>query len=475
MNTKLEEITIENIRKHFKNINEVNDYGGLVHAAVHNRYFRASVLKFIEVLFENGVDVNLKGKDTGYSFIHLALYGYTDEKNVDYSYTTEFIVELINLAKEYNLDVGIVDNDSDSLIHTALASEVYTGSVMSLIEALGPEFDISCKDGNGNDIYQALLKYKKEAEKHNNKMWFYKLTKEEEEIKRLVEVSKYNIDEINEELSDLKIKFDELTESTEINYILENYSYINKLHKSLDLCITAREMITEKKEEDFSNIWKNYSEVLRNTISSYISEIAVSPDFHKIYNLTTIINSFGFNDMTVDLEVVKNDYQNRINVFKEKINSTKTLQEVKNLKEELTSFLEEEVKGELSKLLEERMTEFKRVISKVNKCLNVLVFLYTWLAKESRKNKDESLEFNYNLSEMTSEELEKLNLELENSIAENKDLVKQAVAEKMEELLDSIRELDSSDVFEDSELFKIIEDKMSLEKEDKKVKAKNDK
>ena len=35
---KLNEITPENVKKHFKNIKEINDYGGLSHAAVQNKF-----------------------------------------------------------------------------------------------------------------------------------------------------------------------------------------------------------------------------------------------------------------------------------------------------------------------------------------------------------------------------------------------------------------------------------------------------
>ena len=112
---QLNEITPENVKKHFKNIKETNNYGGLLHAAVQNKFEENKVVKFIEVLLECGVDANLKGKDTGYSFIHLALYGYTDNEK-DYSYTTEFILKLISIAKNYNFDVNIKDNDGDSII-----------------------------------------------------------------------------------------------------------------------------------------------------------------------------------------------------------------------------------------------------------------------------------------------------------------------------------------------------------------------
>ena len=137
-------------------------------------------------MLQCGIDVNLKGRSTGYSFIHLALYGYT-KNGKDYSYSTEFIIKLITLARKYNFDVNIKDNDGDSLIHTALASETYTGDTSVLIDTLGDEYNLQCKDNNGNNIYEALIAYKKEAEQDKNKIWYDRLSKEEKIIKSYVE------------------------------------------------------------------------------------------------------------------------------------------------------------------------------------------------------------------------------------------------------------------------------------------------
>ena len=183
---ELNGITKENIKKNFKDINATNQFGGLLHAAVQNKFSEDKALKFIDTLLQCGVDVNLKGRSTGYSFIHLALYGYT-KNGKDYSYSTEFIIKLITLAKKYNFDVNIKDNDGDSIIHTALASETYTGDTSVLIDTLGNEYDLQCKDNNGNNIYEALIIYKKEAEKDKNKIWYDRLSKEEKIIKSYIE------------------------------------------------------------------------------------------------------------------------------------------------------------------------------------------------------------------------------------------------------------------------------------------------
>ena len=157
-----------------------NDYGNLLHEVINHKYNKEKVLKFIDALLDGGYDVNYQGKKTGYTFIHLALYGYTSD-NEEYSYSTEFIVKLINLAKKYNFNVNLKDNDGDTIIHTALASEVYSGKVIPLLKALGNDFDISAVDGNNNSIPDALDSYIKEA-KNTNETWYNRLISEKEEI-----------------------------------------------------------------------------------------------------------------------------------------------------------------------------------------------------------------------------------------------------------------------------------------------------
>ena len=182
----LEEINLQNVNfcffeAYYKNKNSYdNDYGNLLHEVINHKYNEEKVLKLIDVLLEDGYDVNYQGKKTGYTFIHLALYGYTSD-NEEYSYSTEFIVKLINLAKKYNFNVNLKDNDCDTIINTALASEVYSGKVIPLLKALGDDFDINAVDGNNNSILDALENYIKEA-KNTNETWYNRLISEKEKI-----------------------------------------------------------------------------------------------------------------------------------------------------------------------------------------------------------------------------------------------------------------------------------------------------
>ena len=308
----IEDITIERIKQSFSNIHVTNDYGGLLHAAVHNKFSEKKVLKFMEVLLDNGIDVNLQGKSTGYSFIHLALYGYTD-KNGDHSYSTDFIKNLILLAKKYNFDVNIKDNDKDSLIHTALASEVYEGSTIQLIEALGNEYDVLCKDGNGRNIYEALLEYKEEA-KNSNKKWYDRLLNEEEEIKLLVKPHEDNVDKSedigldsisidNSEIVELN-ELDESNEEVESNSIIEEVESMEEELSKIDDIVEEDESMEELSKVD---------DIVEEDESDSAIEEELTNDKVLFDNLKTDINKLLD---TIDIEYLMINHELILNMKK---------------------------------------------------------------------------------------------------------------------------------------------------------------
>ena len=314
---RLNLITEKNIKKYFKDINVTNEYGGLLHAAVQNKFPEDKTLKFIYTLLQCGVDVNLKGRSTGYSFIHLALYGYT-ENGKDYSYSTEFIIKLISLAKKYNFDVNIKDNDGDSIIHTALASEVYTGDTTVLIDTLGGEYDVLCKDNNGNNIYEALITYKKEAEQDKNKIWYDRLSKEEEIIKSYIEKNNKTIkvvttkkDQKNdmsnqenkfyEEFNNLKTSIETLIHNITLEYLLENYIMIlNK--KSLLTTYLKKQDLNIKEKNSIKLLANKLDSLLKEVINNYLNVIIESQNMKNVERLKNILTEFGYEN---ELQILK--------------------------------------------------------------------------------------------------------------------------------------------------------------------------
>ena len=100
-------------------------------------------LKFIEVLLQKGFNANYCAPFYGVNLIQYAL---------GKGYSTEFVVDLINLTKKYNLNVNARDTKGNSIIHTAIETRNYLGEILPLMKALGKEFNFNCKDKNGKDI-----------------------------------------------------------------------------------------------------------------------------------------------------------------------------------------------------------------------------------------------------------------------------------------------------------------------------------
>ena len=355
----IEEFTFKNISKAF-NLNAINpidkkdknNYGNLLHAAVQNKFDEQKVFQFISVLLENEYDVNYKSKYTGYNFIQLALYGYTDKNNKEHSYSTNFLLKLIEIAKEHNLDVNTKDNDGDSIIHTALASEVYTGEVLPLIDALGEDFNLECKDKKGNKLLSALNLYKKEAQNSKNDSWFKRLAQEEESLKaRLnsnqideqkvevfdndngnkqndieekqeklenetrndilsstIKVEKesqnletitsdktFTINEIISKEEEIMIELEKMIENIDFKYIITNKNKILSLKTELNTILEKKASFT-KKESNFDNIWKKYEKLFKKIIEKEINKLINPLNITALNTIKDEIRDYNFAD-----------------------------------------------------------------------------------------------------------------------------------------------------------------------------------
>ena len=468
-------ITKENIKKYFKNINATNQYGGLLHATVQNKFPEDKTLKFIDTLLQCGVDVNLKGASTGYSFIHLALYGYT-YNGEDYSYSTEFIIKLISLAKKYNFDVNIKDNDGDSLIHTALASEIYTGDTAVLIDTLGDEYDLQCKDNNGNNIYEALIEYKKEAEQDKNKAWYYRLSKEEEIIKSYIEKNNKTVkiattkknqkndmseqeNKLYEELNNLKTSIETLIPNITLEYLLENNMMIlNK--KSL--------LATYLKKKDLNIKEKNSIELLANKLDSLLKEI--------INNYLNVIveNKNRKNIDRLQKVLVEFSYEEELDLLKIISESSKeqeiTLNDLNSLKEKIELIKNEDIKIKLLEELNnkeilfiEQIESIKEKISLINniKGMNII--------KENEEEIEKFDELDY--ANITFDEINILKIKLDELIEKNKSVFLETINTKIDELLNLVSAGEKSGLLTSKEIWQFIDSKLNNKKQTKKVRT----
>lgn len=445
---KLEEINSENIKSFFQDIYKTNDYGNLLHAAVQQQYDENKVLQFINVLLKNAVDVNYKGKLTGYSFIHLALYGYTKDGE-DYSYTTDFIIKLIKLAKKYNFDVQITDNEQDSIIHTALASEVYEGSMTELLKVLGDDYDVLCKDSNENNIYEALLEYKKEASKNGDDKWYQRLSSEEQAIKKVVEINQYTLEEVNQCLKNLKNDIELIISTISIDCLLSNYLEILEKKNELEFYITKQHLFTSDLTE-YDHLLLKFNQNLQQLIAKYIKDMSKQPSYTSIKALQNILEKVHYSEEIELLKQVKEKYDEYIETLSSSILDCQNLNQLEKIKQQLESILDSDIREQLLMSYHERYQQFDNVTQSIMKLENVIKITDNWMKQEV----NETQKINYGV--LGIEQLKEIELNLENELKQNKIKISKSIEQQIDTLVQNAFVLQDEDIFSEMDLWDII-------------------
>ena len=436
----IDKINYGEIKRKFSG-KDKNEYGNLLHAAVQNKFDEEKVLKFIKILLENGYNVNYKGENTGYNFIQLALYGYTDEEK-DYSYSEEFILKLINLAKKYGLDVNTKDNDGDSIVHTAIASEVYLGRVIPILDALGTDFDIECRDNEGHSLKDAFNLYKSEA-KSTNKDWFNRLKKEEKELVNRFETGNSTLDDILEQENSIKQELENVIDKIDLEYLIENKSTIFNLKNKLNAILTKKSQLTNK-DNEFESIWNKYNELLRKVFQVEINKLKEENNIKKLEQLTNILEEYAFTEKAkVVNELIENYYYHKkVNDLNDKIKTNLTIKNKSEFIKEIST-LESKDKEELLLLLNNSEEKLFKSTTDVSNQIELLSRI---------KVETETPDCN----NLTISELKKV-------LDENKTLLlkkkKEVLIEKRKELekcIKSILDLEEIGIFENDELWDII-------------------
>ena len=524
-------ITKENIKKYFKNINATNRYGGLLHAPVQNKFPEDKTLKFIDTLLQCGVDVNLKGASTGYSFIHLALYGYT-KNGEDYSYSTEFIINLITLARKYNFDVNIKDNDGDSLIHTALASETYTGDTSVLIDTLGDEYNLQCKDNNGNNIYEALIAYKKEAEQDKNKIWYDRLSKEEKIIKSYIEknneVAKEDVQTSEENLvqeetdnqdiqrmeeviedkdqltktsletddniqieetedsqlndmsqqenkrdneetfNHLKTNIEALLPNITIEYLLEDYMTVLN-YKNMLTNYLNKQNLNIKEKSSIRLLANKLDLLLKEIINNYLNVIIESQDRKNVERLKKILIEFSYEDELQLLNEIISDSAKEQEITLNDINECKTLNDLNSLKEEIEMITNEDIKLNLLDELNKKEILFVEQIESIKAKINLINGLKDMNIIIENKEQETDMFDELNYPNITIDELTSLKAKLSELIEKNKSNFLDLLGKKMEELFSLASSGTNSGLLSDEEIWSFIDSKLNDKKQGEKV------
>ena len=526
-------ITKESIKKNFKDINATNQFGGLLHAAIYYKFSEDKALKFIDILLQCGIDVNLKGESTGYSFIHLALYGYTENEE-DYSYSTEFIIKLITLAKKYNFDVNIKDNDGDSLIHTALASETYTGDTAVLIDTLGDKYDLQCKDNNGNNIYEALIAYKKEAEQDKNKIWYDRLSKEEKVIKSYIEknnevakeevqtpeenlvqeeTNNQEIQRIEEVIADedqlpktyleaddniqieetedsrlndashqenkrdneetfnyLKTNIEALLPNITIEYLLEDYMTVLNYKNMLPIYLN-KQNLNIKEKSSIRLLANKLDLLLKEIINNYLNVIIESQDRKNVERLKKILIEFGYEDELQLLNEIISESAKEQEITLNDINECKTLNDLNSLKEKIEMITNEDIKLSLLDELNKKEILFVEQIESIKAKINLINGLKDMNIIKENKEQETDMFDGLNYPNITIDELTALETKLIELIEKNKSAIFKTIDSKIAELLTIASSGANSGLLSDEEIWSFIDSKLNEKKQGEKVRT----
>ena len=392
-------ITIEKIDLAFDD-DDINDFGNLLHTTIFYKFPESDVFVFIEELLKDDYDVNYQAKNNGYTFIHLALYGCINGGR-SCSYSTKFIVKLIELAKKYGFNVNLKDKDGESIIHAAIASEIYTGKIIPIIKALCPEFDINCVDNMGMTILEALDYYEWEAQKKYvnlnfyeslyklEQTWYGRLLKEHAGLKKYFSTALSGATEkpkntiatsksfINSKLllskmskEQLNIKKDEII--NRLTLIFNDISFESLAAKSQKILRLKNKLVTyENLIRDIDNkttessAWDKYNSIIEKIVLENIKIAEVSTDIEYLNSFSKILYCFDFEDeyrkietKIYRLEVIRLKKLQRALII---IENTYTQDKRQGIFESLNEF---QIKNKCS---DEEMKKFYKKISEIDR------------------------------------------------------------------------------------------------------------
>ena len=140
---------LKKIKKMFGSLEYTDeDNQSILHILVDDKYDEVKCFLAIKSLLQIGLSPNLKD-DFNYNFIQTALYA---------GYSEEFILNIINEALKYNLNVNHVDDDKDTIMHTAIYSDSYFGGVERIYDLLCDNgYDCTKVCSEGRNLLEAMI------------------------------------------------------------------------------------------------------------------------------------------------------------------------------------------------------------------------------------------------------------------------------------------------------------------------------
>ena len=140
---------LKKIKSAFGSLEYTDDENqSILHILVDDKYDEEKCFLAIKSLLQIGLSPNLES-DYNYNFIQTALYA---------GYSEKFILNIINEALKYNLNINHVDSDKDTIMHTAIYSDDYSGEVESIYDLISSNgFNSSLRDHEGRTLLEAMI------------------------------------------------------------------------------------------------------------------------------------------------------------------------------------------------------------------------------------------------------------------------------------------------------------------------------
>lgn len=434
-----------NIVKENFSLDACNDYGNLLHAIVNYDYDETLVLELVEILLEMGIDPNYKGKSTGFTFLHLALYGKTTETGQDISFSEDFLVKLIGLARKYNFDVNTTDKDNETVLEAAIASEVYKGSIIKIFNALGYT-EVSKK------VKSTYEKYLEESKA--DKAWH----------KRLLDEKYFFVDsfdnlpeQIGKSLEINLSKFESLVSQITVEVLEKDYQEILELIKVSEELIGR--LIKAKAEYiPYTKRLEAGRTVIKKSLSSSVTALKAKPSEIDIKRLEKLVTAFGFFDLASSLKVISDNYFAYCKELIDRANSLKTVSECDIFLEEMKDNVIVEEAVDIARELMNKLTSLIADLREmINKQETIVAVAYA--------DKNISIA-NYDYNEMTKEELELALEQEENKIAEIYEYAKEFVVTLLDGVVDVLKPLIANEIITYEYLDECVNNKLKLRDQD---------
>lgn len=452
-----ENITESNVKSNIK-INGTNDYGNILHAIINYKYNEEDVLKTINILLSLGVDPNYRGKATGMTFIHLAFYGYTDDQGNDHSYSEEFINKLIKMAMPYGFDVNIKDNDDETIVVASIASEVYKGSISSIISAIGNSFTI---DESLKEDFDAYLN-----ESKSNPTWHKRLANEQDKIYRIVDSANMSIEDIEKDIKDNTADLVKYTTNLDYNALKGTYKDISAIIKTLITLLKKREVFEVKDDTTSKNINMAISSI-NNVLTNELNEIKEEPNEKRISEIKPILDEFLLSELLDILKEVENNYHDYQESLRTSARSVRTINEGKKFIQDIKG---NELESEITDIVESIINELLELISSLKESLETDAKVFASIQMFTDESYEEETPDYDNL---TKEEISSLAIKINKRTSTYRNYALNFLYSRFGEIVNQISPLIESELLKPEDikecLGKCLNEKQGVKKEHGKV------